>query len=106
MDSIVTRLVGEHKERAKAGLAKYGTDLDRSDLTVLDWLIHLRQELMDGALYALRLESDLKSLMAIVSGFVRGVTIAKQRYKGRDLEAELARLAEVFYMSVEDDRFR
>ena len=106
MDSIVTRLIREHETRAEEGLAKYGTDLDRSDLTVFDWLVHFRQELMDGALYALRLESDLKSLMAIVSHFVRGVTIAKQRYKGRDLEAELARLAKEFYVSVGDDRFR
>lgn len=106
MDSILTRLIKDYEERAKAGLAKYGTDLDRTDLTSLDWLEHFRQELMDGALYALRLESDLKMLMAIVSAFIRGMTIAKQRYRGKDLEAELARLAEEFYVSVGNDRFQ
>ena len=106
MDSIVTKLIEKHKTRAKAGLDKYGTDLDRSDLTVLDWTNHLLEELMDGALYVLRLESDLRMLMAIVNGLVRGIAIAKQRYRGKDLEAELARLAEEFYVSVGSDRFQ
>jgi hypothetical protein len=39
------------KSRAAVGLAKYGTTLERTDLTELDWLIHAQEELMDAANY-------------------------------------------------------
>jgi hypothetical protein len=47
-------------ERAKKGKLKYGTDLDRTDLEILDWIQHFREELMDGLLYITRIEQDLK----------------------------------------------
>ena len=40
-------------ERDRAGLAKYGTTLDRTDLALTDWLQHLAEELLDAAGYAL-----------------------------------------------------
>lgn len=39
--------------RDVAGLAKYGTTLDRTDLTRDQWLQHMAEELLDGAGYAL-----------------------------------------------------
>lgn len=44
MDSIVRAV----EERAKMGKAKYGTDLDRTDLSVLDWIEHAQEEHMDA----------------------------------------------------------
>ena len=41
------------RERDAAGRAKYGTTLDRTDLSRADWLQHLSEELLDGAGYAL-----------------------------------------------------
>ncbi|PZP58307.1 MAG: hypothetical protein DI597_19440 [Pseudoxanthomonas spadix] len=41
-------------QRDQAGRAKYGTTLDRTDLTREQWLQHLIEELLDGAGYALR----------------------------------------------------
>ncbi|TAA20346.1 hypothetical protein [Pseudoxanthomonas winnipegensis] len=41
-------------QRDQAGQAKYGTTLDRTDLTRDEWLQHLIEELLDGAGYALR----------------------------------------------------
>lgn len=39
--------------RDRVGLAKYGTTLDRTDLTRDQWLLHMVEELLDGAGYAL-----------------------------------------------------
>lgn len=38
-------------ERDAFGKAKYGTTLDRTDLSKLDWAQHLQEELMDAVGY-------------------------------------------------------
>lgn len=38
-------------ERSQAGLNKYGTSLERNDLSRLDWLRHAQEEAMDLANY-------------------------------------------------------
>jgi len=50
-DSIVLATIDEINARAKVGKKKYGTDLDRTDLIDLDYLQHLKEELLDGVLY-------------------------------------------------------
>lgn len=50
-DSIVDSIVSEFKNRSEVGFKKYGTTLDREDLTELEWRIHFREELMDAILY-------------------------------------------------------
>ena len=50
-DSIVLATIDEIKARARVGKKKYGTDLDRTDLIDLDYLQHLKEELLDGVLY-------------------------------------------------------
>jgi hypothetical protein len=50
-DSIVDGVIDQLVERASVGKKKYNTDLDRTDLSTLDWLNHLQQELLDGANY-------------------------------------------------------
>ena len=44
-------VISQMKEREQLGLAKYGTTVDRTDLNLLEWLEHLKQELMDAVLY-------------------------------------------------------
>jgi hypothetical protein len=61
LDSIVESVVVKYKERANLGLTKYGTNLDRTDLNVKDWVEHLQQELMDAVLYLEKLKSELKN---------------------------------------------
>jgi len=39
------------QERAELGLKKYGTPMDRADLSTLDWLRHAQEEAMDLAVY-------------------------------------------------------
>lgn len=50
-DSIVDSIIDEHIKRAKMGKEKYGQTLDRTDLSVVDYLQHAKEEAMDLALY-------------------------------------------------------
>jgi hypothetical protein len=51
MDSIVSSIIKQFEERSIKGKKKYGVDLDRTDLTLLEWLQHAKEEAMDLALY-------------------------------------------------------
>jgi len=51
MDSIVESIINKFKSRSEIGIIKYGKTLDRDDLTLNEWLIHLQEELMDAILY-------------------------------------------------------
>ena len=51
LDSVVTAIIEQFTSRAKMGKAKYGVDLDRNDLTLLEWIEHAKQEHMDAILY-------------------------------------------------------
>jgi hypothetical protein len=44
------------------GFAKYGTNTTRTDLSTLDWLTHLQEELMDATIYIERVKQDLKGI--------------------------------------------
>ena len=46
-------------ERDQSGRAKYGTTLDRTDLSPAEWLQHMAEELLDGAGYALACRREL-----------------------------------------------
>ena len=38
---------------------KYGTNLDRTDLSTLDWIQHAQEELMDGILYLEKMKQHI-----------------------------------------------
>ena len=50
-DSIVRTTIIELLNRADKGKIKYGTDLDRTDLIDIDYIQHLKEELINGILY-------------------------------------------------------
>jgi len=50
-DSVVTAVRHEMLERAAQGFIKYNETLDRTDLSVIDYLQHAKEEAMDLALY-------------------------------------------------------
>jgi hypothetical protein len=52
MSSIEEKVIAEIRERAKKGEAKYGTTMDRDDLSFVEWVQHLKEELMDAVVYA------------------------------------------------------
>ena len=58
LDSIVTSIIQKFTDRAQCGKKKYGTDLDRKDLSTVDWITHAQEELMDGILYLERLKQE------------------------------------------------
>ena len=59
-DSIVDSVIDQFVERAKFGKEKYNTDLDRTDLGILDWIEHAKQEHMDAILYLEKIERTIK----------------------------------------------
>ena len=52
------REIKKIRNRAEIGLKKYGTTMARKDLSILEWLQHLQEELLDGAVYIERLQDD------------------------------------------------
>jgi hypothetical protein len=62
-DIHVRNVIQKYSERSKLGLLKYGTTLERTDLTHLQWLQHLQEELMDATLYIERLMKEVMKEM-------------------------------------------
>jgi len=60
MDSIVAAVIEKFKQRSELGQKKYGTNLDRKDLSIQDWITHAQEELMDGILYLEKLKQETK----------------------------------------------
>ena len=50
-DPIVLAVIDRIRQRSAVGIAKYGTTLAREDLTTIEWLNHLQEELMDAINY-------------------------------------------------------
>jgi hypothetical protein len=50
-DSVVTAVRKEMLSRAAMGFIKYNETLDRTDLSIIDYLQHAKEEAMDLALY-------------------------------------------------------
>lgn len=57
-DPIVLKVLSKYYERSQTGIKKYGRTLDRDDLSFIDWLNHLQEELMDATLYIEKLKGE------------------------------------------------
>ena len=57
-DTIVKAVIEKFLDRSRIGMVKYGTNLDRTDLKVGDWIQHAQEELMDGILYLEKLKQE------------------------------------------------
>lgn len=55
-DSVVESIITKFKQRSELGFKKYNKTLDRTDLTYIEWVNHLQEELMDAILYAEKLK--------------------------------------------------
>jgi len=58
-DEVIEKI----RKRREMGLKKYGTSVERTDLTRLQWLQHAQDEAMDCAIYLqklMRLEQELQ----------------------------------------------
>lgn len=62
-DSVVFSIISQFKQRADFGMKKYGTNLDRTDLSVLEWIQHAQEEHMDAILYLEKLkQTEIKRM--------------------------------------------
>ena len=60
MDENVENVITQLREREQRGLSKYGVNTERTDLSTLEWLQHLQEELMDGTVYIEKLKKELR----------------------------------------------
>lgn len=51
MSKIEEKVITKIRDRAEAGLNKYGTTMERDDLSLVEWLQHAQEEAMDLAVY-------------------------------------------------------
>lgn len=61
-DLIVENVKTIYDLRAKVGRSKYGTTMERNDLSFVEWLIHLQEELMDATIYLEKLKFEYKKI--------------------------------------------
>jgi hypothetical protein len=64
-DKIVESVIDQFRTRAEAGKRKYGTTMERDDLSPLQWLQHLQEELMDAAVYVEKLKGEIGEKMIL-----------------------------------------
>lgn len=59
LDSIVYSVILNFTERAELGFKKYNKNMDRNDLTLIEWLDHSIEEKMDDIIYMQKIKSEL-----------------------------------------------
>ena len=59
LSSIEEKVIWKIRHRAKVGKAKYGVTMERDDLNIMEWLVHLQEELLDASVYVQRLINDV-----------------------------------------------
>jgi hypothetical protein len=60
-DPIVESVVAKFRERSKVGVKKYGTTLEDSQSSLLEWCNHTQEELMDAVNYLEKTMNILKN---------------------------------------------
>ena len=53
--TILQQVIADMRVREERGLSKYGTTMDRKDLTTKEWLQHAYEEALDLSLYLKKL---------------------------------------------------
>lgn len=76
-DSIVEAICTKFQQRSAVGWKKYGTTLDREDLSINDWIQHAQEELMDGILYLEKLKKEISAMeTAVIAAASIATTVA------------------------------
>ena len=57
-DRIVESVIDQFRTRAEEGKRKYGTTMERDDLTFAQWIQHLQEELMDAVVYIEKIKGE------------------------------------------------
>ena len=80
MSSIENEVCRKIQQRASFGLKKYGTSMERTDLSELDWLIHAQQEAMDLTNYLEVLIQKEKRMQKFQPGSVVRLSAEEELY--------------------------
>jgi len=59
MSKLLDQLISEFQSREERGLRKYGTSMDRTDLSFDEWIQHALEESMDLCLYLNKIKQQL-----------------------------------------------
>jgi hypothetical protein len=60
--NVEESIAAQGKDRSEHGLRKYGVTVDRTDLSLMEWLQHHKEELMDAVRYVERQQRELERL--------------------------------------------
>jgi hypothetical protein len=71
MSKIEKQVINKLRFRAAAGKSKYGTTMERNDLTNAEWLQHLQEELLDAAVY-------VQKLLTLIDAYEEGPELENQ----------------------------
>jgi hypothetical protein len=55
MSRIEDKVSAKLQSRAERGFLKYSVTMERSDLNLREWLVHLQEELLDASVYVEKL---------------------------------------------------
>ena len=75
LDSVVTSIINQFIERSEKGKAKYGVDLDRKDLSLLEWIEHAKQEHMDAILYLEKIKQMFIDMLCGLHALISGILL-------------------------------
>lgn len=59
MSNLLNQLISEFQNREERGFKKYGTTMDRTDLSLSEWVQHALEEAMDLSLYLTKIKQQL-----------------------------------------------
>jgi len=59
MSKIEEKVIEQIRERSEIGKNKYGVTMERTDLTLLEWVQHAQEEAMDLAVYLEKIKEEL-----------------------------------------------
>ena len=65
MDRNVKNVIVQLRSREEQGMMKYGVNTERKDLSTLEWLQHLQEELMDASVYIDKLKNEMEDMAGI-----------------------------------------
>jgi len=57
-DTTLIKVIEKLHQRSLVGQKKYGTTMDREDLTLVQWLNHVQEELCDAIQYIEKLKHE------------------------------------------------
>ena len=66
MDRNVEKVITQLRDREEKGMIKYGVNTERTDLTTIEWLQHLQEELMDATVYIEKLKNEMKETRVVM----------------------------------------